>query len=63
MHCFTKMNYEEFIFTVTTCTFESGFCDFANDLLSDDFDWTIGKYTKSLTTGPIFDHTTGKGLL
>ena len=50
-------------FTVTTCTFESGFCDFANDLLSDDFDWTIGKYTKSLTTGPIFDHTTGKGLL
>ena len=48
--------------TVMMCTFESGFCDLGNDKLVDDFDWLLGQYTRTPTTGPNGDHTFGHGL-
>ena len=45
------------------CTFESGFCDLVNDKVMDDFDWVLGQYTRTPTTGPRFDHTFGNGMI
>lgn len=41
------------------CNFESGLCDWAQEQVLDNFDWTLQKgYTPSLNTGPFADHTT-----
>ena len=47
---------------VMICTFESGFCDLINEKSADDFDWLLGHYTKTPTTGPNGDHTFGHGM-
>ncbi|XP_057314648.1 A disintegrin and metalloproteinase with thrombospondin motifs 18-like [Hydractinia symbiolongicarpus] len=43
------------------CNFDSQtYCDWENTK-DDDFDWTIGKSTPSINTGPSKDHTTRSG--
>ena len=45
----------------SNCTFENGICNW-RQLTTDDFDWTRNKdNTGSVGTGPLGDHTTGKG--
>ena len=45
----------------SNCTFETGLCNW-RQLTTDDFDWTRNKdNTVSVGTGPLGDHTTGKG--
>lgn len=44
------------------CSFEKGFCTWANTRQVDTFDWIIGGgTTSSYGTGPSGDHTTGSG--
>nr|XP_022334538.1 MAM and LDL-receptor class A domain-containing protein 1-like [Crassostrea virginica] len=43
------------------CNFSTDFCNW-NQAIDDDFDWTrLNGTTKSVGTGPRFDHTTGTG--
>ncbi|XP_057314649.1 MAM and LDL-receptor class A domain-containing protein 1-like [Hydractinia symbiolongicarpus] len=43
------------------CNFDSQtYCDWENTK-DDDFDWTVGKSTPSVGTGPLKDHTTRSG--
>lgn len=43
------------------CDFEHGLCTWEQDT-TDDFDWTRNQgSTPSGSTGPLTDHTTGKG--
>ncbi len=45
----------------SNCTFEKGICNW-RQLRTDNFDWTRNKdNTGSWGTGPLGDHTTGKG--
>ena len=68
MHCrrITKNGMSKLemlsIISVMMCTFESGFCDLTNEKSVDDFDWLLGHYTKTPTTGPNSDHTFGHGM-
>jgi len=44
------------------CTFDSnGFCKWSNVKEEDIFDWSSAKQTPSQGTGPLNDHTTGRG--
>lgn len=36
------------------CTFEGGFCGWTNDV-EDDFDWELGRSSRSFLTGPSRD--------
>ena len=45
----------------SNCTFETGLCNW-RQITTDDFQWTRNKdNTGSFGTGPLGDHTTGKG--
>ena len=47
----------------SNCTFETGLCNW-RQLSTDNFDWKRNKdNTGSAGTGPVGDHTTGKGKL
>ncbi|XP_076343697.1 MAM and LDL-receptor class A domain-containing protein 1-like [Tachypleus tridentatus] len=42
------------------CTFEGGFCDWSNLRGQDDFDWELGRGSKSFLTGPAQDYSSFK---
>ncbi|PRD25664.1 UNVERIFIED_CONTAM: MAM and LDL-receptor class A domain-containing protein 1 [Trichonephila clavipes] len=43
-------------FVIGHCTFEGGFCGWTNDV-EDDFDWELGRSSKSFLTGPSRDYS------